>query len=68
MDEQPSIVAMAEMIDMLGLTRKRVSVLSNGAEFPAPLATLGVGRIWYYKDIAAWARRTGRAIRPIPAR
>ena len=59
---------MAELIKMLGLSRKRVATLTNAAGFPAPLATLTVGRIWSYGDVKAWADRHGRTVHPIPPR
>jgi hypothetical protein len=65
---QPPIVAQAEMCEMLGLTRKRVSTLANGPGFPTPLATLSVGRIWRYDDVKTWAERTGRTVYPITLR
>ena len=68
MAEQPPVVAMAEIVDMLGVTRKRVSVLTNGPGFPAPIATLSAGRIWAYADVKAWAETSGRTVLPIPAR
>lgn len=59
---------MAEIGDMLALSRKRVSVLTNGVGFPAPIATLTVGRIWSYDQVKAWAKRNGRAVHPIRVR
>jgi hypothetical protein len=29
-------------------------------DFPKPVAKLGIGLIWAWKDVEAWARRTGR--------
>jgi hypothetical protein len=68
MTEQPPVVAMAEIVEMLGVTRKRVSVLTNGPDFPAPIATLTAGRIWSYADVKTWAENSGRTVLPIPAR
>ncbi len=30
-------------------------------DFPAPVRVLRMGKVWYWPDIEAWARRTGRA-------
>ena len=30
------------------------------ADFPQPLVTLGLGRVWSWPDVEEWARRTGR--------
>ncbi len=68
MTKQPPVVAMAEIVEMLGVTRKRVSVLTNGADFPAPIATLTAGRIWSYGDVKEWAENRGRTVLPIPSR
>ena len=65
---EPPVVAMAELIEMLSLSRKRIATLTNEADFPAPIATLTAGRIWSYDDVKAWAEGNGRAVYPIPAR
>ena len=31
------------------------------SDFPAPVATLRLGRIWRWDDVEKWARKTGRA-------
>ena len=59
---------MAEIVDMLAVSRKRVSVLTNGPDFPAPIATLTAGRIWAYQDVKEWAERSGRTVHPIAVR
>jgi hypothetical protein len=68
MTEQPPVVAMAEIGDMLALSRKRVAVLTNGSDFPSPIATLTAGRIWDYGQVKAWAERSGRTVHQIPRR
>lgn len=65
MTEHPPVVAMGELVTMLGVTRKRVSTLVNGVDFPKPVALLSVGRLWSYEDVVAWAGRTGRTVRPL---
>lgn len=66
MTGQPPVVAMAELISMLGVTRRRVGTLVNEKGFPAPIATLSVGRLWAYEDVVAWAEEVGRTVRPLP--
>lgn len=68
MEDQPPVVAMAEIVVMLGLTRKRVSVLTNAPDFPAPIATLTAGRVWAYQAVRDWAEASGRTVKPIPSR
>ena len=55
----------ASMRRMRGLGGRRVSQLTNGEDFPAPLGTLTVGRVWSYDDVKEWAERTGRTVHPI---
>ncbi len=62
--EHPQVVAMAELAPLLGLSRSRLVQLIALPDFPAPIAVLSVGRIWSYKDIEAYARRTGRTLQP----
>jgi predicted DNA-binding transcriptional regulator AlpA len=65
---EPLVVAAAEIVQMLDVKRARVFQLIASPEFPAPVATLGVGKVWLYKDVVDWARRTGRTVHPIAAR
>jgi len=56
------LVGVAEIAEMLGLSRQRVNaIVQTHSEFPKPVAELSAGRIWLRKDIVAWARRAGRA-------
>lgn len=61
-------MAAAEVAMMLGLSRQRVTQLTAKPDFPKPLATLTVGKIWSYGDVREWAERTGRAVHPLPKR
>jgi len=67
-ERQPQIVAMAELIDMLGVSKSWVVRLVKEPGFPEPVERLRVGQIWSYADIADWAERTGRTVHRIPAR
>ncbi|MFJ8581533.1 DNA-binding protein [Micromonospora sp. NPDC093277] len=55
--------AAQEIGDFLNVSRQRVSQLATRHDFPTPVATLAVGRIWLADDIRAWAARHGR---PVP--
>ena len=68
MSDYPPVVAMAEMTSMLGISRSRLVQLLVTSEFPDPIATLTVGRIWSTKDIEAYAQQAGRTLQPLPAR
>ena len=67
-DRQPQLVAMAELIDMLGVSKSWVVRLVKEPGFPEPLERLRAGQIWSYADIADWAQRTGRTVHRIPPR
>jgi predicted DNA-binding transcriptional regulator AlpA len=43
--------------DYLGVTRQRVAVLVERADFPEPIARLSVGRVWRTSDVREWAAR-----------
>jgi len=68
MSDYPPVVAMAEMTSMLGISRSRLVQLLVLPEFPEPIATLTVGRIWSTEAIKAYAEQTGRTVQPLPAR
>lgn len=54
------LVGVAEVADMLGVTRTRVSQLASSAGFPEPTARLAAGPVWLREDVERWARDTGR--------
>jgi prophage regulatory protein len=62
----PELVGPAEIAAMLGgLSRQRVYQLTSSPTFPAPAASLSIGKVWRYIEIAAWATEQGRSIHPI---
>jgi hypothetical protein len=67
MDSPPQVVALAELTQMLGVTKTRAMQISRKADFPTPLGDLSVGRIWSYEAVVEFCEATGRkvhAIRP----
>lgn len=54
------LVGVAEIAEMLGVTRQRVHQLTRLADFPEPVAVLSAGHIWSREDVERWARQTGR--------
>jgi hypothetical protein len=55
------LVGIAEIAEMIGVTRQRVDQLSrNDPDFPEPVAELHAGRIWTRHDVLQWAQRAGR--------
>ena len=54
-------MTVGDVAKLLGLTRQRVhQIMDEDPSFPAPAATLSVGRIWNRLDVEKWAREVGR--------
>jgi hypothetical protein len=51
------VMALAEVAEYLGVSRQRAAVLVDRPDFPAPIATLTVGRIWNAADVREYAAR-----------
>lgn len=57
------LVGVAEIADMLGVSRQRVdAIVSTHDDFPPPEAVLAAGRIWNRAAVRAWAVKRGRTI------
>jgi predicted DNA-binding transcriptional regulator AlpA len=55
------LVGVAEIAEMLGVTRQRVNaIVKTHDDFPQPQAELTAGRIWLRSEVETWARRNGR--------
>ncbi|MEV4628675.1 hypothetical protein AB0J90_20635 [Micromonospora sp. NPDC049523] len=54
------MMALAEVADLLGVSRQRAAILVDRPDFPAPIDTLGVGRIWLAAEVQAYAERRVR--------
>lgn len=65
-------MSVAEIADMLGVSRRQVHRLAAQSGFPAPAEVLAVGRVWRRRDIEKWAatkrRRPGGQEKPYPPR
>ena len=63
------LVGVAEVAELLGWDRRRVSVYHARGLLPAPLAVLRSGPVWHRQDIEAFARgempTTCRDLRPL---
>ncbi|MEV1331680.1 hypothetical protein AB0J20_19145 [Micromonospora costi] len=53
-------MALSEVADYLGVSRQRAAILVDRPDFPAPIDTLTVGRIWDAVEVRAYAERRGR--------
>lgn len=54
------LVGVAEIREVLGVSRQYVDTLSRRDTFPKPAAELASGRVWQRKDVEARARATER--------
>lgn len=52
------VVGLAEVAELLGVSKRTASRYTLRADFPAPAAELAMGPIWYPADIEAWAQST----------
>ena len=68
MGSPPQVVALAELTQMLGVTKTRAMQVSRKPSFPAPLGELSVGRIWSYDAVVEFCEATGRKVNPIRPR
>ncbi len=57
------LVGAAEIGEMFGgISRQRVQQIVNRKDFPAPFDELRMGKVWWRKDVVAWATARGRAL------
>lgn len=58
-----SLVGVAEIAELAGVSRQRVSVLVQRVGFPAPVVELRMGKVWRAKPVERWleAWRKGQA-------
>lgn len=61
----PSLVGVAEVADILGVSKQRASTLAREhGDFPAPAVKLASGPVWYEAGVRGflerWERRPGR--------
>ncbi len=61
-DALPPVLAFKELMEVLGVSRTRTVHLLRQANFPAPIAVLGVGKIWLTTDVVAYCKTTGRQV------
>lgn len=58
--EAVRLVGVAEIAEMLGVTRQRVHQIAAEPDFPEPVARLTAGLIWRRSDVHRWAVNNGR--------
>lgn len=54
------LMGVAEIAELLGVSRQRVTQLAKVGGFPVPYDSLAMGPVWLKADIEKWARETGR--------
>ena len=59
-DARTELVIAADIAARLGISRARVSVLSDRSDFPRPVGDLGRSAVWRWTSIERWARKSGR--------
>lgn len=57
------IVGAQEIAHMFGVSRQRVQQLISRDDFPAPIRTLAMGKVWHTEDVIRWATAKGRQVK-----
>lgn len=66
-EKKLDLVGVAEVKEMLGVSRQRVhQLIHDHPDFPAEVADLAAGKIWYRSDVQKWAEK--RSARQGPAK
>lgn len=61
MPDPHDLVGVKEIANVTGVSPQAVINWTDRYEdFPKPLATLRMGRVWDYRDVAVWLRKHGR--------
>jgi predicted DNA-binding transcriptional regulator AlpA len=55
-----NLAGSAEIAQLLSVSRQRVQQLISRDDFPPPVATLAMGKVWRRADVVAWAKADGR--------
>lgn len=60
-----NLVGAKEIADRLSVSRPQVVYTwrRRHPDFPQPVVSLSIGLVWYWPDVARWAKETGRAKR-----
>lgn len=51
------LVGIAEIGELLGVSRQRVTQLAKRDDFPAPIARLRMGPVWTLKAVRGWNKQ-----------
>jgi predicted DNA-binding transcriptional regulator AlpA len=53
-----SLVGLAEVAQILGVTKRTATSYAQRPDFPEPLKRLAATPVWLSEDVAAWAEQT----------
>ena len=56
MTVQLKLVGLAEVAEVLGVSRRTAARYTRRSDFPEPVARLRAGPVWQEDDVLAWAR------------
>ena len=54
----PSLVGLAEVAELLSVTKRTASAYTTRDDFPAPVQRLAATPVWRRDEVQAWAART----------
>ena len=54
------LMGVAEVAELLGVSRQRVTQLAKVDGFPKPTIRLASGPVWESADVERWAKESGR--------
>ncbi len=63
-----NLVGLAEIAELLSVSRQRADQFARSSGFPAAVADLAVARVWERDAVEAWARMTGREVKTMHTR
>ena len=57
-DDKSELVGLAEVVELLGVTKRTATNYTKREDFPAPVQRLAATPIWKRAEVAAWATDT----------
>jgi predicted DNA-binding transcriptional regulator AlpA len=51
------VVGLAEVAELLGVSKRTATRYAARADFPKPAAQLAMGPIWFVEDVEEWIRK-----------
>jgi len=52
------LASLKEVAAVCGVAKRTAARYTDRDDFPAPIGTLGVGRVWRRRDVERWAKKT----------